>query len=71
MTTETATPEKALADVRKEIDAIDHAMQDLLQKRTELVVEVAEAKATTDESPTLPPSESLIQVPSLLHSYTP
>ncbi|MAU60901.1 MAG: hypothetical protein CMI62_09270 [Parvibaculum sp.] len=45
MTTETATPEKALADVRKEIDAIDHAMQDLLQKRTELVVEVAEAKA--------------------------
>ena len=45
MTTETATPEKALADVRKEIDAIDDAMQDLLQKRTELVVEVAEAKA--------------------------
>ena len=45
MTTETATPEKALADVRKEIDAIDDAIQDLLLKRTELVVEVAEAKA--------------------------
>ncbi|MDZ4382456.1 MAG: chorismate mutase [Parvibaculum sp.] len=45
MTTETVTPEKALADVRKEIDAIDDAIQDLLLKRTELVVEVAEAKA--------------------------
>ena len=45
MTTETTTPEKALADVRKEIDAIDDALQDLLMKRTELVVEVAEAKA--------------------------
>ncbi|MEQ8267060.1 MAG: chorismate mutase [Parvibaculum sp.] len=45
MTTETTTPEKALADVRKEIDAIDDALHDLLMKRTELVVEVAEAKA--------------------------
>lgn len=45
MTIETTTPEKALADVRKEIDAIDDALQDLLMKRTELVVEVAEAKA--------------------------
>ncbi|MBO6633195.1 chorismate mutase [Parvibaculum sp.] len=45
MTTETTTPDKALADVRKEIDAIDDALQDLLMKRTELVVEVAEAKA--------------------------
>lgn len=45
MTTETTSPAKALADVRKEIDAIDDAIHDLLMKRTELVVEVAEAKA--------------------------
>ena len=45
MTIETTSPEKALADVRKEIDAIDDAVHDLLMKRTELVVEVAEAKA--------------------------
>lgn len=45
MTTETTTPEKDLADVRREIDAIDDALHDLLMKRTELVVEVAEAKA--------------------------
>lgn len=45
MTSETTTPEQALADVRKEIDAIDDALQDLLLKRTELVVGVAEAKA--------------------------
>ncbi|MFN4354194.1 chorismate mutase [Parvibaculum sp.] len=45
MTRETTTPEQALADVRKEIDAIDDALQDLLLKRTELVVGVAEAKA--------------------------
>lgn len=45
MTTETTSPEKALADVRKEIDAIDDAVHDLLMKRTELVVEVAKAKA--------------------------
>lgn len=35
----------ALAEVRKEIDAIDDALHDLLMKRTELVVGVAEAKA--------------------------
>lgn len=45
MTTETITPEQALADIRKEIDAIDDAMQDLLMKRTELVAGVAAAKA--------------------------
>ncbi len=45
MTIETTSPEKALSDVRKEIDAIDDAIHDLLMKRTELVVEVAEAKA--------------------------
>lgn len=45
MTSETTTPEQALADVRKEIDAIDDALQDLLLKRTELVAGVAEAKA--------------------------
>lgn len=45
MTSETTTPEQALADVRKEIDAIDDALHDLLRKRTELVVAVAEAKA--------------------------
>lgn len=45
MTTETITPEQALADIRKEIDAIDDAMQDLLLKRTELVAGVAAAKA--------------------------
>lgn len=45
MTTQTISPDKALADVRKEIDAIDDALHDLLMKRTELVVEVAAAKA--------------------------
>lgn len=45
MTTRTTTPQMALAEVRKEIDAIDDALHDLLMKRTELVVEVAEAKA--------------------------
>ncbi|ABS63201.1 chorismate mutase [Parvibaculum lavamentivorans DS-1] len=45
MTIETTSPEKALAEVRKEIDALDDALHDLLMKRTELVVEVAEAKA--------------------------
>lgn len=45
MSTETITPEKSLADIRKEIDAIDDAMQDLLMSRTALVVKVAEAKA--------------------------
>ena len=36
---------RALADVRREIDAIDDAIHDLLMKRTELVVDVANAKA--------------------------
>ncbi len=45
MTTKTENPEKALSDVRREIDTIDDAIQDLLMKRTELVVQVAEAKA--------------------------
>lgn len=45
MTTGTITPEQALADIRKEIDAIDDALQDLLLKRTELVAGVAAAKA--------------------------
>ncbi len=45
MTIETTSPEKALAEVRKEIDTLDDALHDLLMKRTELVVEVAEAKA--------------------------
>ncbi len=41
----TTNPGEALADVRREIDTIDDAIQDLLMKRTELVVGVAEAKA--------------------------
>ncbi|MGB5950297.1 MAG: chorismate mutase [Parvibaculum sp.] len=45
MSSKTMNPEKALAEVRREIDTIDDAIQDLLMKRTELVVEVAEAKA--------------------------
>lgn len=45
MPSKTINPAKALADVRREIDTIDDAIQDLLMKRTELVVEVAEAKA--------------------------
>ncbi|MGX1198432.1 chorismate mutase [Parvibaculum sp. MBR-TMA-1.3b-4.2] len=55
MTSETQSPVKqagtgddsapALADVRREIDAIDDAIHDLLMKRTELVVDVANAKA--------------------------
>lgn len=39
------TPARTLEDVRQEIDTIDDAIQDLLMKRTELVVEVADAKA--------------------------
>ena len=45
MSSKTTSPAKALSDVRREIDTIDDAIQDLLMKRTELVVEVAEAKA--------------------------
>ena len=45
MPTKPKNPEKALSDVRREIDTIDDAIQDLLMKRTELVVQVAEAKA--------------------------
>jgi len=45
MSTETISPDKSLADIRKEIDAIDDALQDLLMQRTALVVKVAEAKA--------------------------
>ena len=45
MTTETTSPDKALAEVRKEIDIIDAALHDLLMKRAALVAGVAEAKA--------------------------
>jgi chorismate mutase-like protein len=45
MSSQTNNPAKALAEVRREIDTIDDAIQDLLMKRTELVVQVAEAKA--------------------------
>jgi len=45
MSTETITSDTSLADIRKEIDAIDDALQDLLMQRTALVVKVAEAKA--------------------------
>lgn len=45
MAIKTENPAKALSDVRREIDTIDDAIQDLLMKRTELVVEVANAKA--------------------------
>jgi chorismate mutase len=45
MPTKPKNPDKALSDVRREIDTIDDAIQDLLMKRTELVVQVAEAKA--------------------------
>ncbi|HEY4344357.1 MAG TPA: chorismate mutase [Parvibaculum sp.] len=47
MATKKPTPARDLKDVRHEIDTIDDAIQDLLMKRTELVVEVAEAKART------------------------
>ncbi|MCE9648578.1 MAG: chorismate mutase [Parvibaculum sp.] len=47
MPTKKSTPARDLKDVRREIDTIDDAIQDLLMKRTELVVEVAEAKART------------------------
>ncbi|MDO8288183.1 MAG: chorismate mutase [Parvibaculum sp.] len=45
MSTKTQEPARDLKDVRRELDVIDDAIQDLLMKRTELVVEVAEAKA--------------------------
>lgn len=45
MTTKQTPPARDLQDVRRELDVIDDALQDLLMKRTELVVEVAEAKA--------------------------
>ncbi len=45
MTTKKPRPVRDLSNVRQEIDLIDDALQDLLMKRTELVVEVAEAKA--------------------------
>lgn len=47
MSTKSQAPARDLQDVRREIDTIDDAIQDLLMKRTELVVEVAEAKART------------------------
>ena len=47
MATMQPKPPRDLSDVRHEIDTIDDAIQDLLMKRTELVVEVAEAKART------------------------
>jgi len=45
MPTEKQRPALDLQNVRREIDLIDDAIQDLLMKRTELVVEVAAAKA--------------------------
>lgn len=45
MATKTENPAKALSEVRREIDTIDDAIQDLLMKRTERVIEVANAKA--------------------------
>ena len=45
MPTEKQSPALDLKNVRREIDLIDDAIQDLLMKRTELVVEVAAAKA--------------------------
>lgn len=45
MPTNQTPPARDLKDVRRELDVIDDAIQDLLMKRTELVVEVAEAKA--------------------------
>ncbi|MGV8997395.1 MAG: chorismate mutase [Parvibaculaceae bacterium] len=45
MSTKTPDTARDLKDVRRELDVIDDAIQDLLMKRTELVVEVAEAKA--------------------------
>ena len=47
MSTKKPSAGRDLSDVRREIDLIDDAVQDLLMKRTELVVEVAEAKART------------------------
>lgn len=47
MSTKKPSAGRDLSDVRREIDLIDDAIQDLLMKRTELVVEVAEAKART------------------------
>ena len=37
-------PERSLDDVRRRIDAVDDAIQDLLIERTELVEEVREHK---------------------------
>ena len=45
MPTKKLSPALDLKNVRREIDLIDDAIQDLLMKRTELVVEVAAAKA--------------------------
>lgn len=45
MSTKTQEPARDLKDVRRELDVIDDAIQDLLMKRTELIVEVADAKA--------------------------
>ena len=45
MPTKKPSPALDLKNVRREIDLIDDAIQDLLMKRTELVVEVAAAKA--------------------------
>lgn len=45
MTDETLVPPKSLDDVRREIDAVDASLHDLLMKRAALVAGVAEAKA--------------------------
>lgn len=45
MTTDTTSPELSLAQVRKELDAIDDALHDLLMQRAAVVMKVAEAKA--------------------------
>jgi len=45
MSTKKPSPAFDLKNVRREIDLIDDAIQDLLMKRAELVVKVAEAKA--------------------------
>lgn len=45
MPTTTKTAARELGDIRREIDAVDDGMQDLLIQRSELVREVARAKA--------------------------
>lgn len=45
MTAKATAPEMSLAQVRKELDAIDDALHDLLMQRAAVVMKVAEAKA--------------------------